>query len=309
MKVKEFLLWITIIAVIGITCWEVYRFFRISEHFNKLYQKVEVLEVESKTEASPDQTKLTGKTIVMFGDSIYYPMTEGKTIPQNIQELTEANVYGVAFGGCRMSIHDKYWDAFSMYNIADAIVTNDFTLQNEAITEMEKGNVNGMPLDFKNTLELIKSIDFNDVDYITIGYGTNDYTAGKALENSSDYEDVNTYAGALRHSLKTIMGAYPHLKILILTPTYRFWDVDGKYDKDSDSLYFNEQKDTLDKFVDEAKIISKEFKIPALDLYNELGINRYNRLYYIDTADGTHHNENGKVRISEIIASALLSQY
>lgn len=117
MKLKEVLLWLTVVSVIFIMFWEAYRFFRITEHYNEVYQITENIKTELKE--MPSYNKLTGETIVMFGDSIYTPMTIGKTIPQNVQELTGANVYGVAFGGCRMSVHDKYWDAFSMYHIAD----------------------------------------------------------------------------------------------------------------------------------------------------------------------------------------------
>lgn len=161
---------------------------------------------------------LYGKTIVNFGDSIFGNFNDSTSISSYLASLSGATVYNVGFGGCRMSQHSMYWDAFSMYRLAEAIANNDFNYQDEAIA-----NYSGFPSYFSSHLETLKNIDFSKVDYITIAYGTNDYTAGIEIENPDDPEDVTTYKGALRYSLRLICEAYPNLKILVCTPMYRFW--------------------------------------------------------------------------------------
>jgi len=244
---------------------------------------------------------LYGKTIVNFGDSIFGNFNDSTSISSYLASLSGATVYNVGFGGCRMSQHSMYWDAFSMYRLAEAIANNDFNYQDEAIA-----NYSGFPSYFSSHLETLKNIDFSKVDYITIAYGTNDYTAGIEIENPDDPEDVTTYKGALRYSLRLICEAYPNLKILVCTPMYRFWsNEDGSFKEDSDTKTFNSHGDTLPEFVEATKEVAKEFKMPYLDNYFELGINKYNRLEYFTTTDGTHPQASGRKRVAERIYNAL----
>lgn len=249
--------------------------------------------------------RLKNAVIVNFGDSIFGGCQDETSVSSRIGYLTGATVYNIGFGGCRMSTHiDNTWSAFSMYNIADAIVNNNYTSQDTAIAAQDPS----MPYYFALTLATLKTIDFNKVDYITIGYGNNDYTAGKSIDNPLNKFDVNTYKGALRYSLEKIMGAYPHLKILVITPTYQFWmDSNGEFVEDSDTKLYGGI--AVNAFVDATKAVAKEYKTPCLDNYYELGINKGNRREYFPVNDGTHHNANGRFKIAKKICGALTSQF
>jgi lysophospholipase L1-like esterase len=197
-----------------------------------------------------------------------------------------------------------YWDAFCMYSLADAIVTNEYTKQDKAL----KGGIDVLPEYFKNTVELMKTIDFSKVDYVTIAYGTNDYTAEVSLDNEENMLDTSTYKGALRYTLERIMTTYPHFRIMVLTPTYRFWtDTSGKFLEDSDTKLFNGL--TLDSFVVATKEICKEYKTPYLDNYYDLGINKFNRNEYFSPGDGTHPNAAGNEKLGSKIASQLICRF
>ena len=83
-----------------------------------------------------------------------------------IKHKTDADVYNVGFGGCRMTAHPTAtYDAFCMYNLANAIANNDFSKQDTAMQTLSNNN-------FKRNLATLKSIDFSKVDIITISYGT-----------------------------------------------------------------------------------------------------------------------------------------
>lgn len=224
-----------------------------------------------------------GKVIVNFGDSIFGNRRPPSDISTEIAKLTGATVHNCGFGGCRMSQHTGNWDAFSMYRLAYSIANNDWTLQDTAIsaTWSDKPNY------FNDTLTLLKSIDFSKVDIITIAYGTNDFTGDIHLENSDNNKDVSRFAGALRYSIETLLNAYPHLKIFVCTPIYRFWlDDSGVFTEDSDT-HENERGAKLTDFVAKTKEVAEEYHVPYIDNYN-IGMNKYNRSVYFSSTDGTH---------------------
>jgi len=247
---------------------------------------------------------LKGRIIVNFGDSIFGNTQDETSVSAAIMDQTQATVYNLGFGGCRMGTHGPEWDAFCMYALADAIVAQDFAKQDQALV-IGDGII---PAYFARTVSIMKTVDFQSVDMVTIAYGTNDYTAGVSLDNELDVFDVNTFMGALRYSLRRLMAAFPHLKILVLTPTYRFWTGEaGEFLEDSDTKMFNGLP--LTAFVTAVKTVCCEFKTPYLDNYHDLGINRYNRARYFRENDGTHLNAAGNRKLGEKIASQLMCRF
>ncbi|MFV0577716.1 MAG: SGNH/GDSL hydrolase family protein [Fusobacterium ulcerans] len=248
---------------------------------------------------------ISGKIIVNFGDSIFGNVTGGTSISNFISSLSGATVYNVGFGGCKMSSDESNFDSFSMYRLVDAVISKNFIQQEEVIKKNEE-----IPRYFREHLELLKNIDFTKVDFVTISYGTNDYTAGKEIDNFQDKEDKNTYSGALRYALRRLFETYPHIKILVLTPTYRFWSTkEGEFIEDSDTRAYNSKKETILSFVAATTNVAMEFKTPYLDQYFELGINKYNRLEYFSKSDGTHPNYKGRLKMSEKIVEALKNKF
>lgn len=256
---------------------------------------------------------LSGKVVVNFGDSLFGNTQGASSVSNVISNVTGAVVYNCGFGGCRMAGGKEIeaWQAFSMFRLADEIIKeNDdptkWNLQDAAVNN-EKWN--NKPTYFENTLSVLKGIDFNSVDFITIAYGTNDYTGGNLIDDESNPLNTDTFSGALRYSLEKIMAKYKHLKILICTPTYRLWfNPDGSVESDSDTKDYA-STGTLIDYVEAEKEVAKEFKIPVLDNYFGLGINKYNALEFFTIADGTHHTDIGRKKMGEKIGSALITQF
>ena len=245
---------------------------------------------------------LAGKTIVNFGDSIFGNARPPEDISTYIATMTGATVHNCGFGGCRMSYHpSENYDAFSMTKLADAISNNDFSLQDTAISNKDGDSVPGY---FTESVELLKSINFDNVDIITIAYGANDFN-GVTLDNTNDKRSTRTFAGALRYSIETILTAYPHIRIFVCSPTYRFWM--------NDSYEFVEDSDTkkggayylVTDIVEKAKEVAAEYKLPYIDNYHSVGINKFNRTTYFPATDGAHHNINGRKTIAAHIAKEL----
>lgn len=237
---------------------------------------------------------LAGKTCVCFGDSITGNYVSPFDYPSIIANITGMNVINGGFGGCRMAQHPgEGYNAFSMYSLANSIASGDWSVQNAALGSVASANA-------EEHLDALKAVDWSAVDYITIFYGTNDFTGGVAIGEDDGSLSTSQYKGALRHSIETILTAYPRIRIVLLTPIYRFWTEDGTV-TDSDSREISGLK--LTDYVESVIAIGDEYKLPVFNLYNSLGINKINRNVFL--ADGVHPSEYGRERIGESIAARL----
>lgn len=249
---------------------------------------------------------LKGKVIVNFGDSIFGIKRPPNDISTKIANITLATAHNCGFGGCRMAIHDaENYGAFSMYKLADAVASGDWSEQEYAIANTPEGK-EAVPTYFSVGLDTLKGIDFSAVDIVTIAYGTNDFAAEVTLDDAENPQATNTYAGALRYSIETLLTAYPQLRIFICSPIYRSWlDASNDYAllADSDTQVMNGVK--LTDFVAKAEAVAQEYHLPFIDNYYELGMNKFNRSAYFDYDDGTHPNDAGNQLIADHISKEL----
>lgn len=256
---------------------------------------VNVTPVDLNTLINPI-SKLQGKTLVCFGDSILGNFEAPTDIPSYIQNITGMKTYNVGFGGCRMGAHESDWDWFSMYKLVDAVVSGNFTNQETAAAGIV------VPEGFVQQTAKLKAIDFTTVDYVTIAYGTNDIWSNYAGDSANpDVHDATKYMSAVRYVVKTLLTAFSHLKIMLVTPMYR-----TDLAPDSDSYTFCTDNKLTD-FVDNLKVVGKELKVPVCDNYSEIGINKYNSTHYL--SDGVHPTEAGRMLIGSKISGELLSKY
>lgn len=239
---------------------------------------------------------LEGKTIVVFGDSLI-GMYRGETSATSyIKNVTGATVYNVGFGGCRMATHPTNGYAqFSMWALADAVASGVWTSQDQYASSGSDY--------FAEQLATLKSIDFNNVDYVVIHYGTNDFGGGVPLGLDSSSTDCTTFCGAARHSIETLLSAYPKLRIYISLPVYRYWESGGVITYAE--TYQNSQNVILLEYISALTTIAGEYYLPIIDGYHELGINRLNASTFL--SDGTHHNAIGRRRFGEFIGSKIIS--
>jgi lysophospholipase L1-like esterase len=271
---------------------------RLANDYLNKSSKIQVIESKIESiEQGGGVSRLSDKKIACFGDS--NTMKNGSELAYTdvLQDRLGATVYNVGFGGCRMSSHSGGYDAFSMYRLADAIVSGDWSLQDANVSVVSA---------YAPRLNTLKSIDFSTLDYLTISYGTNDYAADKGLDSVEDPMSSYNYLTSARYSLDKILTAYPNIKIVLLTPIWRARysmvgdGLNGDIKQNGNSLYLYEFADGL---ID----LAKEFKVNVIDMYYDLGINRYTSEMYL--SDGLHANDTGKTLMGNKISSYFESNF
>lgn len=228
-------------------------------------------ETVSGNSVSENQTLQTDEEIkiVVFGDSIWDMQRGTDGISERLEEKLGVEIYNCAIGGTTAAVVSEStdlregWKSYSLNGMMYAArgeVSANSLLQN-------------LP-----ALEEIKSIDFNEVDYLIISYGLNDYFSSVEIYPQDMY-DMETYVGALRHAVAKMTETYPDLEVILVSPTYC-------------ELYADPNKESLEAYAEGARMVAEERGTYFWDVYHDLGINEENKKLYL--SDGVHLSEQGR---------------
>ena len=258
----------------------------------------------SATGASVDGKYFSGKTILMFGDSI----TENGNYPELIGSYLGANIKKAGFGGCRMGQHTQsgnglLYDKMCMHKLADYIEMGDFS----ELVQASEDLVRAVGDDNRPQSNMLNSLDFNTVDYITVFFGTNDFGSSDGVIIGSNNDiDGTTFKGSINKTIKKITTTYPHVKLMFITPFYRDRIITGDGLNSDDSP--NDRGLYLQDYVDAIKELCKINHIPVLDMMENSGINRYNQAHFL--ADGLHPSmPKGYEHVARKINSFIESEF
>ncbi len=273
--------------------------YNYKDGYDRLYK--DVVEHDYALEELNDNTlrKFSKDDIcVCLGDSLlggFEAPNDYATVIANETGMTTVNC-GIA--NSRMAAHSEPGrDAFSFYRLADAIATGDWSLQDANVSSLAAELVIRRYND-------LKAVDWENVDVVTIAFGTMDINGQVAIDDPADPVSTATLMGALRYSLNRILTAYPHLKVMIVTPTYRYFIDEGK---SCEELLFGGHR--YEEYIDGIITVARQYNLPYVDLYRTLGFNSITRSYYYDSNDGAHPNMKGRTRMGERIANAILLEF
>lgn len=253
------------------------------------------VELTNQSSALP----LQGKKVACFGDSI----TELGDYPSRFATKTGATVYKCGFGGCRMSTYgtDPY-SSMCMSYISDCIAGNDFT----DLTDGAQAVYERYGDDNRAQAALVADIDYSELDYMILFWGTNDYGGNIPIGNDTD-EGHDTFKGAINLIVKNILTAYPNIHLIFVSPFWRatYTGQSGLCDSDT---YTNPLGFKLPDYVDALVSRAKALHIPVVNLYDSMCIGVYNYTEWL--ADGLHPKSGkGYEYVAQKIVSGFLRFY
>ena len=253
---------------------------------------------------------LQGKTILCLGDSITEFRYQDKRYSDYLAEITGANVINGGIGGTQISrrkpipaksTFTENRDAYAcldLPSIAHALNTGDFTMQ-EAAAQWLISDSNPEKTTDDNTaiIEVLKSVNLDSVDIVTMFIGTNDVgrTLGTIGASGSDTTALDVSQG-FYEIIKNLLTKNPNLRIYYFCPMPRYFGDVRTFDPSTastDSNWCDNYEANEIKFpdmVDHQIKLAKYFKIPVCDMYRTLGINQWNIASIMrgDISDGTH---------------------
>lgn len=209
-----------------------------------------------------------------------------------------AKIYNCGFGGCRMAWRtadgSNNYDAFCAVEVADALVTQDFSKQINAN--------NALVGEFNNRLADLMDIDLTKPTTIFVKYIDNDVTGGSLIGKLWEYVeslesyDKTTFLGAMNYLVERLTTAYPHIKWVFFSDSWRY-----KTDKFNNSV-------PPYAFVNTANIDGMEYMRKEKENCERMGLsffdfmtygiqNNYNNGKYF--VDATHFNYQGYIYLSE----------
>ncbi|MEG1495279.1 MAG: GDSL-type esterase/lipase family protein [Bacilli bacterium] len=244
------------------------------------------------------------KTFLMFGDSI----TENGDYPERVGKYLGCAIKKAGFGGCRMAQHTQsgnglLYDKMCMHKLSEYIKSGDFT----ELVQASEDLVRAVGDDNRVQAKMLRDLDFNEVDYITILFATNDFGSNQIPIGINTDDDETTFKGSINKTIKNISEKHPTIKIMFITPFYRNRFITIDDGKNSDD-FPNELGIYLQEYVDAIKEVCKIHHIPVLDLMDEIGINKYNQATYL--VDGLHPTtEIGYGHLARKITSGIEARF
>lgn len=245
---------------------------------------------------------LSGEKGLCMGDSI----TMFGKYPQYISELTGGNFLNCGFGGTRISYNesDQYKD-ISFIKLCEAIKNNNWASVESACTSIDSNNGNVVYTNSKNRLKYAgnPTVDWSDVKYITLAYGTNDFGGSVILDNEDNEYDISTILGAFRQGIKYIQEKFPTIKIYVFTPCFRSRINNGD-NKNSDD-YPDTNGVYLSEICDALENECKKMHIPCKNMYYSSQVNKYTATTYL--SDGVHRTDEGYKLLGSQYSKFILS--
>lgn len=239
-------------------------------------------------------------TIVTLGNAPFSDERGSTGLAEKIAQKCDATVYNCAFPDSYLSMkYEEYTDSYpqdalSLYLVTASFCGGDFTLMEHAAGLV--GDTEGM----QAALDTLKSVDFSTVDMIVIMYDLSDYMDDRPVMDENNDINLITWNGALNASIDLIQQTYPHIRIVVLSPSY------GQYTDENGNLINADTEDlgngTLPDYVLHEIDVAMANGVSILDNY--YGSVTENQAAECLT-DGYHLNEAGRERIAQRFAEKI----
>ena len=144
--------------------------------------------------------------------------------------------------------------------------------------------------------------DLSKYDIVTIAHGTNDLSSSVPIGEigliTDKILDTNTFYGAYRKVIETIINNYPHIRIVLCTPIHKYTI------HEANEAVANSAGHTLKDYVDAIHNLANMYSLIVCDMYKDCGINYLNYTTYMP--DGVHPNDYGGELMGKCYINSLL---
>ena len=244
------------------------------------------------------------RTVVAFGNA---PFADARGTDENLTSLIE-DLSGAVVYNC--SVADSYlaateptfnaakdpMDAFNFYWLTTLATLDNTGIYESAFAEMG----DDIPEDAKETYEILTTLDFNTVDVITIMYDASDYLDGRYIYNPENLTDIQSFYGNLCAGIDLIQQTYPHIRIIVMSPTYAY-AVNENGDYVSSDLYLYSEH-PLSRYSMMLEQGAAYYVVSFVDNFYGT-INELNADEYLE--DHVHLNDAGRKLVAERFVHAL----
>lgn len=170
-----------------------------------------------------------GLTIVAFGNA---PFADDRDSDDNlvnmIRETTGATVYNCSISGSYLAAQRPHidgdgapMDVYTFYWLS-VLTTRDDILRSFNTAKANLGE--DAPPEADEVINTLSTLDFNTVDVIVVMYDATDYLLGHQMYNDQNRTDIEQFTGNLEAGIEMIQSAYPHIRIIVMSPPYAFSD-------------------------------------------------------------------------------------
>lgn len=226
-----------------------------------------------------ESSLMAGNKVVCLGDSIWGLVQDESGIASLVENMTGVTVSNYAVSGSTAAKLD------------DALTENSSEWSLCSIVEKMQAD------DAEKTQEILNMESaLCEADYLILAYGLNDYFQGI---------ETCTYEEALKDAVDYIQQEYPNVRVVLIGQTYCQFYSYGIVESDSDTKDFGGGVGT--DYVSAAERIANETNSLFINMYQEIPMNEWNGLRYLE--DATHLNETGRKKYAKAVSEYLLEDY
>jgi len=238
-------------------------------------------------------------TILCLGNNPFTDERGDNGLCSLIEKKTDSVVYNCAFpdssAACKYPTYNPEYtrDHFNLYYVTECFRNNEFTaITSIAGDEPDPG--------YMESVEVMKTVDMDQVDVILIMYDSTDYNMGTPSDNPDNPYDVTAFTGGLRTTIQNIKATWPYIRIFVLSHTYaRYLDEDGRLQNGTVTDLGN---GTLNHYLVKESEAVLDCGVSFIDNYYGT-INEGNYEEYM--SDHMHYNDAGREKIADRVADII----
>ena len=187
-------------------------------------------------------------------------------------------------------------DAFNFFWLTTLAAMDNTIIYEQAFEALGEN----APAGAHEAYDILSTIDMNTVDVVTVMYDASDYLSGRPVSNPENNTDIQTFYGNLNAGIEKLHEYYPHLRIIVMSPTFAYaLDENGEY-VSSDLYHYNEYPLSTYAMMLErgASMHTASFLDHFYGTVNELNADQY-------LEDHLHLNAEGRKKVAERFVYAL----